>query len=359
MSICPHIDPCVVSKNNSADRLHSHANVGNRGCSIFSRGGRVEYLGLRCTFMSTYASIRFRLCFVNTTRWNVLWRRYTVPYQSADKRMCLLFQKAIPPLLDFDFLAVGNMAEKRGVPSTEEQEMEEEKQNSEKSEESEEEESDDEEYFEVEKIMARKKRNVSELWLLFQCRLLRHVWNVDIAPWNFLCTSSRLRDFRAWKCSCQQKLSADNLLVCSTAFALPVWVIFCEWKAVSGRGKSETWCVRLTVEIMRVSVLSRTLASMPSPGQVHVTWCFIVSLSAGGVYENLFTLPFFHCNTPPAHCRLHEAALLARHSLGAWKNPPRSCNHTQLWHRHSGTHTHTQITVLWYKLLRLSQLNIN
>lgn len=75
----------------------------------------------------------------------------------------MLLQKAIPPLLDFNFIAVRNMAEKRGVPSTEEPEMEEEKQNSEEDEESEEDESDDEEYFEVDKIISRKKRNVSEL----------------------------------------------------------------------------------------------------------------------------------------------------------------------------------------------------
>lgn len=49
------------------------------------------------------------------------------------------------------------------MPSTEEPEMEEEKQNSEEDEESEEDESDDEEYFEVDKIISRKKRNVSEL----------------------------------------------------------------------------------------------------------------------------------------------------------------------------------------------------
>lgn len=54
------------------------------------------------------------------------------------------------------------MADERGVPS-QEQKMEEEKQDSEQDEESEEEESDEEDYFEVEKIMARRKRNVSEL----------------------------------------------------------------------------------------------------------------------------------------------------------------------------------------------------
>ncbi|XP_070189359.1 uncharacterized protein [Littorina saxatilis] len=50
------------------------------------------------------------------------------------------------------------MADERGVPS-QEQKMEEEKQDSEQDEESEEEESDEEDYFEVEKIMARRKRN--------------------------------------------------------------------------------------------------------------------------------------------------------------------------------------------------------
>lgn len=121
----------------------------------------MEYLGLRCAFILIFASIQLYLYRANS---NETWYNgFTQCHnRSGGKRMCFAtLQKPIPPLLDFNFLAVRNMAEKQGAPSTEEQEMEEEKQNSEKEEESEEEESDDEEYFEVEKIISRKKRNVS------------------------------------------------------------------------------------------------------------------------------------------------------------------------------------------------------
>jgi hypothetical protein len=56
--------------------------------------------------------------------------------------------------------------EKRGEESLKD-EMEEVKDNSEKEDESEEEDSDDEEYFEVERIISRKKQNVSELCYVF------------------------------------------------------------------------------------------------------------------------------------------------------------------------------------------------
>ena len=58
------------------------------------------------------------------------------------------------------------MAETEGVQSlqsAEEPAMEEDKEDTDSDEESDEEDSDDEEYFEVEKIMARKKRNVNKL----------------------------------------------------------------------------------------------------------------------------------------------------------------------------------------------------
>ena len=81
--------------------------------------------------------------------------------------MILSFQKVIPPLLDLDFLATRNMAENEGGLPAEQQEMEEDQHSSENDDESEEEDGDNEEYFEVEKLMARKKRDVSELSHLF------------------------------------------------------------------------------------------------------------------------------------------------------------------------------------------------